>query len=58
MDIFSCTSQYCLSKILLKATKNIRNYLKAKLKKISLTAVLKVSNIFMYQIVKGNAFRR
>ena len=34
MDVFSCTSQYCQSKILLKATKNIRNYLKAKLKKL------------------------
>ena len=28
MDIISCTSQYCLSKILLKGIKNIRNYLK------------------------------
>ena len=35
MDIFSCTSQYCHSKIMLKATKNVRNYLKAKFKKIS-----------------------
>ena len=33
MDIFSCISQYCHSKIMLKATKNVRNYLKAKLKK-------------------------
>ena len=35
MDIFSCTSQYYHSKIMLKAIKNVRNYLKAKLKKIS-----------------------
>lgn len=34
MDIFSCMSQYFQSKILLMATKNIRNYLKAKLKKL------------------------
>ena len=33
MDIFSCASQYCLSKVMLKVTKNMRNYLKAKLKK-------------------------
>ena len=36
MDIFSCALQYCQIKIImLKASKNIRNYLKAKLKKIS-----------------------
>ena len=59
MDIFSCASQYCLSKVMLKVTKNMRNYLKAKLKKKRvLTAVLKVSNIFMLRIVEGNAFQR
>ena len=60
MDIFSCASQYCLSKVMLKVTKNMRNYLKAKLKKKKrvLTAVLKVSNIFMSRIVEGNAFQR
>ena len=59
MDIFSCASQYCLSKVMLKVTKNMRNYLKAKLKKKRvLTAVLKVSNIFMSRIVEGNAFQR
>ena len=31
MDIFSCASQYCKSKVMLKVTKNI-NCLKAKLK--------------------------
>ena len=59
MDIFSCASQYYLSKVMLKVTKNMRNYLKAKLKKKRvLTAVLKVSNIFMSRIVEGNAFQR
>ena len=58
MDIFSCASQYCQSKIMLKVTKNIRNCLKAKLKKLVLTAVLKVSNVFMLRIVEGNAFQR
>ena len=44
---------------MLKVTKNMRNYLKAKLKKKRvLTAVLKVSNIFMSRIVEGNAFQR
>ena len=33
MDIFSCASQYCQNKIMWKVTKNIRNCLKAKLKK-------------------------
>lgn len=33
MDIFSCASQYCQSKIMLKATKNTINYLKPKFKK-------------------------
>ena len=38
MDIFSCALQYCQIKIImLKASKNIRNYLKAKLKKIIFT---------------------
>ena len=41
MDIFSCASQYCQIKIImLKASKNIRNFLKAKLKKISFQSSL------------------
>ena len=33
-------------------------YSKAKLKKWVLTAVLKVSNVFMLRIAEGNAFQR
>ena len=32
--------------------------LKAKLEKLFLTAVLKVSSVFMLQIAEGNAFQR
>ena len=37
---------------------NKKTYLKAKLKKLVLTAVLKVSNVFMLRIVEGNVFQR
>ena len=36
----------------------LKIYLKAKLKKWVLTAVLKVSNVFILRIAEGNAFQR
>ena len=43
---------------MLEATENIRNYWMARLKKLVLTVVLKVSNVFMLRIVEGNVFQR
>ena len=44
---------------MLKVTKNMRNYLKAKLKKKkSFNSSLESVHIFMLRIVEGNAFQR